>query len=429
MEFKRQSVNARLSDIGEFSRSVNLGATDAARARVYHAVISGNPGSRKDLAGRLGIRPTTVSEVVRDLIEDGFVREDRRLNEGVKGPPEYLLTAAHERLVAIGLYVSSNDLMAIATDIVGTTLASDHQEVPVQADETTWLAALGDLVGRLRKQLPNTSVVTGMSVCLPGSAEHRPREWVLATRWPHIHHMTADRISQASGLRTEVFRLLDAKLKHVLGCLGEEPCDSVVLVHWGYGIGAAVAENGRVLSSTQGGFGEIGHWPMSPQPHRTACRCGSHFCLEIDAALWSIGDSLLSGLSRFHEEQLYEAVPDIARAIDIDTGHREVLEQAEAKMATALAQLYTLFHPDRVLVYGPLTHLPGVLNRLNERARALVPPRLADGFHLEAAEVDSAPAVTSMSWYLVRSALYPALARQTDWLDERTIPWTLSASQ
>lgn len=85
MKSKNDPLKIRLEDIERFADSAELSALDAARVRVYHAIASGIAASRKKLVRYLGMRPSTVSDVLRDLVEDGLVREDQEPKTGRKG--------------------------------------------------------------------------------------------------------------------------------------------------------------------------------------------------------------------------------------------------------------------------------------------------------------------------------------------------------
>lgn len=411
MKSKNDPLKIRLEDIECFADSAELSALDAARVRVYHAIASGIAASRKKLVRYLGMRPSTVSDVLRDLVEDGLVREDQEPRTGRKGPPEYHLKAEFNRLVGIGVYGGSRGLVGLAGNIAGETVVKAREDVPVDSDAERWLRCLERLVGFIRERIPKMSIVGGTSLCLPGSSEHRLKEWVLTTRWPRIPFVSAKRFSEVLDTRVETYRLLDAKLEYLLRTHPHYRDETVILLHWGYGIGAAVSQEGRILSSPRGGFGEIGHWPVPQGDTRGICRCGSRNCLEIDCALWSIEESLFPGSSSIDEEGLYAHIGEINRSVRVNHEKRAVLERAAGRLAMAIAQLFTLFNPNRILLYGPPVYLDSVLERLIHDAQSLVSPRVAKQLLIEVIDVTSLEAVNTMSWYPVRSILFDGLIR------------------
>ena len=400
-----------LADVEAFAGSAGLSALDTARVKVYHAIASGAAVSRRTLVKCLRMRPSTVSDVSRDLIDGGLVSEDKRPKPGKKGPPEYRLKAEFNRLVGIGVYVSSHSLVGLAENIAGETVANVRQDIPIDSDADQWLECLERLLELIRERIPGMSIIGGASLCLPGSSEHRMKEWVLTSRWPRIPFVSAKRFSEVLNMRTETYRLLDAKLEYLLQTHPSYGEETVVLLHWGYGIGVAVSQEGKILVSPRGGFGEIGHWPVSEGNQRKVCRCGSRNCLEIDCALWSIEEMLLPGSSSIDEEGLYAHLEEIDALVRTNHEKRAVLERAVGSLAVAIAQLFTLFNPDRILLYGPPVHLDCVLDRLTHGARSLVSPRAANQLSIEITDVTSPEAVNAMSWYPIKSILFDGLTR------------------
>ena len=414
MKLGTEHLQNRLGDIKNFADSAGLSALDTARVKVYHAIASGTAESRKELVDYLRMRPSTVSDVLRELIKDGLVGEDREAKTGKKGPPAYRLKAEFNRLVGIGVYGSSRSLVGFAGNIAGETVVNAREDVPIDSDADRWLRSLEKLVGFIRERMPRGSIIGGTSLCLPGSSEHRLKEWVLTTRWPGIPFVSAKKFSEVLDTRTETYRLLDAKLEYLLRTHPSYKDETVILLHWGYGIGAAVSQEGRILSSPAGGFGEIGHWPASRSNSQKICRCGSRNCLEIDCALWSIEESLLPGSSLVDEEELYAHIKGIDRLIRRDREKQAVLHRAVEKLSVTAAQLFTLFNPDRILIYGPPVHLDSVLDRLTHGARSLVSPRAANQLSIEITDVTSLEAVNAMSWYPIKSILFDGLIRNTE---------------
>ena len=412
MKCEIEPLKTRFEDIERFADSPGLNALDTARVRAYHAIAAGTAVSRKVLAERLGIRPSTVSDVSRDLIEEGLVSEGKELNTGRKGPPEYSLRAEFDRIVGIGVYVSSHSLVGLVGNIAGKTVVSAREDIPIDSDADRWLECLERLVGGMRRRMPGLSIIGGSYLCLPGSSEHRRKEWVLTTRWPRIPFVSTKRFNEVLDMQSETYRLIDAKLEYLLQTHPSYSDETVVLLHWGYGIGVAVAQEGRILTSPRGGFGEIGHWPISRDNPRKLCRCGSPNCLEIDCALWSIEEALFPGSSSIDEEGLYAHLEEINRSIRANREKRRVLNHAVGRLAVATAQIFTLFNPDRILLYGPPAHLDSVLDRLICGARSLVSPRTANQLLIEITDVTSREAVNAMNWYPVKSMLFDGLTRK-----------------
>lgn len=127
--------------------------------------------------------------------------------------------------------------------------------------------------------------------------------------------------------------------------------------------------------------------------------------------MWSIEESLFPGSSSIDEEGLYAHIEEINCSVRVNHEKRAVLERAAGRLAMAIAQLFTLFNPNRILLYGPPVYLDSVLERLIHDAQSLVSPRIAKQLLIEVIDVTSLEAVNTMSWYPVRSILFDGLVR------------------
>jgi len=121
----------------------------------------------------------------------------------------------------------------------------------------------------------------------------------------------------------------------------------MLLFHWGYGIGAAFASEGKVFEGGAGGFGEVGHWRWSEDG--LACRCGRRGCLETTAALWSIGPELLG--EQFNPAASEDAIASIFSEQDLLGSPR--VQTALANVVMTLANLCRVVFPETVVVTGP----------------------------------------------------------------------------
>jgi len=182
---------------------------------------------------------------------------------------------------------------------------------------------------------------------------------VSAARWPRLRALHLGRLGDRLRLPLRACRALDAALALELE---REPAASrrtVVMLHWGFGIGAAVAHHGTLLGSSLGRFGEIGH-VRTPAGGARRCACGARGCLEPAAARGALLPRLrrrLGGLPD-DEQELAAALAGrrVASLPEVRTAVRAVLE--------GLTTLHRLFYPDEVLLAGPLVENPAVFRRL-----------------------------------------------------------------
>ncbi|MFV0384489.1 ROK family protein, partial [Paracoccus sp. (in: a-proteobacteria)] len=148
-------------------------------------------------------------------------------------------------------------------------------------------------------------------------------------------------------------RNLDAELAGIRMAQDYPAQESILLLHWGHGIGASLYTDGAVINRERGRFCEIGHWGLGNSKGRP-CTCGNRDCLETVAALWALGPQLRAA---FPDLPLDESslAPELGR---IDLMSVGAMQEALSQMLRLTANLCRLFFPDRVILTGPFVQNP-----------------------------------------------------------------------
>jgi transcriptional regulator of PTS gene len=205
---------------------------------------------------------------------------------------------------------------------------------------------------------------------------------MLSSRWPRLKNLELEFLLPTSRMEILTQRTLDSELNYMLLRNPEYRSGGTVMIHWGYGIGASYSRDGRVLRSGLGTFGEIGHLPMAVE-RDIPCQCGSRGCLETVAALWKLLPAIRAKFSDVEEDEtaLGELL-STERPADVPG-----VEEAVTYMARALATIYTVLYPDRVVIYGPFTQNKYLVKDLTDQARNLLQPFSRTRFRLDVRSV------------------------------------------
>ncbi len=327
------------------------------RARVLSAVASGAATARAQLAERLGLRSTTVSHLVGDLLARRLLLEASDDHRGPgqgrgRGRPAAMLLLNPERFGVVVMHSAGRNLVGALVDLSGRVLDSEGLAVPPAADNQAMGAALLGLASRLRGGLRGGMDFAGVSIALSGVMDLRQSRWLVSARWPRIDGLDVAAALAPLAEPVLVLRQIDVELETRLE---DSPprAGGTLLVHWGWGIGLAYAIDGRSFNGTGGPFGEIGHWRIaSLTGHR--CGCGNTGCLETGAALWALFPVL-----RQHWPELAPALEVDEAGLALHLRGRDIaalpeMVAAAELMAQALANLCRLLFPDTVLISGPL---------------------------------------------------------------------------
>lgn len=354
---------------------------DAEKAAVYEHICANPDASRTSIALRGALRPNTVSSAVQELIDDRLVRERPPRAErapGRSGRPQLSLQAEHDRLMAISLSVRSRELEGVLTNLGDRVLAADARHIPEQATEEDIRRLIRELAASLRGRAPAGGELLGLGISLVGTIVPERKLWRFAARWPNVHLLDFHRVERETGLAVSLRRIHDTELEYLIDKNDAYRRENIILLHWGFGIGAAYAHGGQVLGSTTGEFGEIGHTIVDPAS-RKRCQCGRIGCLETEASLWA----LLPSIRRAHPE-----IRDFDQELAEFLGARAILtfppfRRALEYLTIGLVNMHRLFNPDRILFIGPVTENPEVFERLAVAFRRRLPEHTRDQVRLE----------------------------------------------
>jgi predicted NBD/HSP70 family sugar kinase len=357
-----------LSSIDRVHEGAPHRVKDEEKALLYREICTGRLPTRQGLARRLDLRPSSVSEAVQELVDDGLVVEQQARPKGKTGRPQLILSPRADRFLAISVYVDSRELKGVLVTLREEVLAEEVRALPENAGNREVSAAVLDLLKRLRARAPEGAELAGAGLSLPGTVNSRTRTWVRVARWPRLADLDFTNLEGRIDFPVVLRRMNEAELAYFLDCTPQARAGTTLLLHWGFGIGSAAAFHGELLTSSLGRFGEIGHARIGSDAD-APCLCGLRGCLETVAALWALFPFLTEALGELPEDER-ELAPLL--------GNPRLLalpqfEKALSAVIEALVLLAVIFFPDTVLLAGPFTENPGLLRRLSDRLRRALP--------------------------------------------------------
>ncbi|MBL6945908.1 MAG: ROK family protein [Rhodospirillales bacterium] len=385
--------------------------TDLAKARIFFAIGNEYPDAshtRRTLTKELGLRPATVSAMVGELIGDGLVVEAQKVPSTGKGRPEVSLKHRPQRITAITLEVISQTIRGVLVDTDGRAVAETSIRVSEDnAARKVIVEAFEAIIDELILQRPAKSKVAGIAIALPGIVDQSEGKWISAARWPSISGLDFHWLAERTGLEVHIERKRQAELRARLQRHPQEQNQNVLYVVWGYGISSAFAQNGVVLSSAIGGFGDLGHQLVDPESRRK-CLCGQMGCLEAHAALWSLLPEIRASFPEIPDSP--GAVEDFLRRHDIS--HLPRIERAIHLFALALHNLFKSFFPDKIVLSGYFPHNPGIAGRVRRLFFAQLPDYALGRVAMEIEDLNADDAVVGLATPLFNESLRPLLTAQ-----------------
>ena len=339
------------------------------RAAVLWSLYFSRPGSRQDLSAATGLSTTSVTNVVRELIDDGIVIEvGSQGSDG--GRPRMLLDINPNHRYAIGVDVGETRIRVELFDLAMTPRAK--AEYPLNPAEHDVDTVVQGIVSGLNAVLTDGGVdpaaVLGVGVGVPGLVEQGPEAIV------HGQTYGWDAVPLERLLRAHA--CLPLRFENCAKNMGQAElwfgaargAENAVVVLVGSGVGASLISGGTTSQETTSSATELGHTTIVVGGRR--CRCGSFGCLEAYVGAEAILDRCgkPAALAADDEESMLAA--HIAGARSSPTAGAVLAETADY-LGVGIGNLINLFNPERVILGGWAGLLLGgrLLPEIRESAR------------------------------------------------------------
>ena len=330
-----------------FSRQVSL-------CMAMQSIIHCGPISRASISKQTGLSKQTVSELVRILEEDGWVRETGRTSGHVgRTATTYELVTDSAFMAAVDL--GGTKLRVAIVDLAGAVIA--EVVAPTHPEGGRAVATqIGDLIneavmeGRVERAKVRQTVVG-----CPGV----PDQASGAVRYaPNIAQIDSFdfRAAVAEATGTQVVLENDVNLA-VLGeqWLGAgQGIDHLAFIALGTGIGAGLIVNGALLRGATGAAGELGYLPFGADPFEAeSLRVGA---FERATATHGIRSAYKAATGQNLD------VPSIFSAASAgDSAAQAVLDGVARQMARAVATLGAVIAPETVILGGSIGARPEII--------------------------------------------------------------------
>ncbi|MGC9468497.1 MAG: ROK family protein [Anaerolineae bacterium] len=339
------------------------------------------PISRAALADMTGLNKATVTRLIRDLIDHGFVRESGfQASNG--GRPSILLELDPQGGYIIGARLDVDYSSVLLTDFAAETVwradvrhSRDDGQEAIQAE-------LLSLIQQACDHVPETGrPILGLGVSMPGLVDVASGTLLFA---PNLGwHDVPIKAWLSQAFHFPIYVDNEANLSALGECYfgAAQDVDHVLLVSITAGVGAGIVVNQQILSGVSGLAGEVGH--MTIDPHGPRCNCGKLGCWEAFVSAPALFNRIREMIAAGQSSELTEdvlanfnrsAIPTVVEAAQKgDEATRNALAETANLIGLGLADLVNVFNPERVVLGGYLSPLyplmlPQIESVVEERA-------------------------------------------------------------
>lgn len=364
--------------------------------------------SRADLSELSGLTRSTVSALIKELIEEGWLVEADTLATGALGRRPTPLSLDGTRIVLLGADLGPDAIRVVATSIRGDVLEA-NQAALRSKDPDEACQQLADMATDLSAKIRRgRSRLLGIGVGLHGPVDKRSGvlEFAPNIGWRNLEvgRRLAAELESAGLGDVPVYYQNEADLAAV----GEsEFCDRpvddpLVYVSCGIGVGAGIILNEALFTGVSGSAGEIGHTTLVIGGE--ICSCGRLGCAEAYIGLKGIAAAAGCLRGNVIDHRALQT-----RMSKRDAATRRAFAHAGASLGVLLQNVWTTFNPETIVLGGETVTLgastlldatTGVLADYAARA-SLTPPRVR-----LAKYADLATAVGGAA-YVLHATLHP----------------------
>ena len=340
------------------------------RSLVLQTLFHQGAMSRADLSRETGLTRVTISDLVAELIADGFVVEKGVREASGPGKPAILVDLDRDGHRIVGIDLSDSDFFSGAVLTLDGSIVVRRQVALPAADDV--VAAVVELARELVAE--SHAPVLGIGVGTPGVVDEHG---VILTA-PHFGWAGFDlEGALQSALSLPVLVANDANAavlaEYTFGGAG----DDVLLVKVGRGVGSGLLAGGQPMRGSRNAAGEIGHVTVGTDGG-PLCVCGKVGCLEA----WLSVPALTARLAAATAEPA-RGVGD-ASADDIREG---ILRDAGERLGIALAPVVGVLDLSEIVLAGPPELLDGPLAQATvETLRSRTLAQFHDGVRVRMTE-------------------------------------------
>ncbi|MFA5864378.1 MAG: ROK family protein [Phycisphaerae bacterium] len=257
------------------------------RSLILNSVRKYEPVSRTRIKEVSGIRLASITELVKELSEKGFLREVG-VGDSERGRKQVLLELNSRNGFVIGVEFDADHVIGVAADLKAGILARRQIHFPDHRRE----AIIAGIIRIIGEVIENSGVprekLMGIGIADPGIVDSRRGVSVFSTTIRDWHEVPLKEIMEAE-FKLPVF--LEESTRSKTLCEQRygagKNIDHLMFIEFGKGIGCGMILNGELFRGFSESAGELGH--MRVIENGPVCNCGAFGCLEAVSSLPAIG--------------------------------------------------------------------------------------------------------------------------------------------
>jgi N-acetylglucosamine repressor len=312
---------------------------------ILNKIRTCEPISRAQIAKDTSLTPPTVSSIVKELIEQGLVREST-LGHSSGGRKPTMLHINSNAFYVIGVDAGPETVECILTDLTGEILERTASLLDKQLTSEKFIAILKENINTILKLTTiDQDKIIGIGIAMHGVVDVETGTSLVAPIL-NLRNIPIKRVLEEEfNLTIKVENDARAMALGESWFGGHGDVDSMVAVNIGRGVGAGVVMNGKLYHGAQGIAGEFGH--MTIDMNGSKCECGNLGCLQTFVSGEAIAERASKQLEgRLTGKEIYE-LAEKGNQTCIDH-----LNETGRIIGIGLTNLIHLVNPSKIVLGG-----------------------------------------------------------------------------
>ncbi|MFT8649358.1 MAG: ROK family transcriptional regulator [Bifidobacterium psychraerophilum] len=319
---------------------------EANRATLLKTVRNYGAMTQVELAENTGLSTATVSNLVRQLVDEDVVETKATIRNGRRAT---LVALTRRQGIGVGVHIERRHMRVVLMDFAKVVLSERGMPLALNHRPDSTIERIMVLIKEMVSAIGAAiDEIVGIGLAVGAPLDYRTH----AVAIPGILHgwegmdLTAP-FRTAFNVPVNVDNDANASAFTEMRIGAASGVDNFVYIHADDGVGSGIVINGRLLRGITGLAGEIGH--IQVDPLGSICSCGNRGCLNtvVDE------DRLVSLLSVTHGNMTLEDLVKMTN--DADPGCRRVVSDAALRIGSVAADLCICVDPEIVVLGGTLS--------------------------------------------------------------------------
>ncbi|MEN6314492.1 MAG: ROK family transcriptional regulator [Clostridiaceae bacterium] len=320
--------------------------------------------SRTQLCEITGLRPATISNITKELLDSGIILEKGSTNSG-RGRNQILLSMNYDYLCAIGINIEADEITFILATLHGNILKKVNKDITSLTSVKQITNLIIEVLESIIEELKDKKIL-GVGVGDPGLVDIKGEYSIFSSQlkvWGNIPLKSMLERELNLPVRLEVNDRLKALGQRKYGLAAN--CEDFICVQLGEGIGISIISGNTLIRGFNGAAGEMGHIRVN-NGNSNVCICGSSDCLETYASLGTIlsqakdavGRGVMSVLKKSGSDNSTVTFQDFKKAVEQkDKLCLNILENAANYIGIALSNVVNILDPKMIIFEGIMCEL------------------------------------------------------------------------